>query len=179
MRWLLSLLLLVSCAACVWRPVIYDEAAREATDHAIAAFKESGELQRYFAEAAGYAVFPAALRAGTGFGGAFGNGWLCEEGEVTGRVVLLEFFAGVDLGAQGYRSILFFRSAEALEQFRRGRLEFTGQASVAAITAGKAITPAYSQDVALFVQVRGGLMLEASVGAQRYDYFPLVTDTGD
>jgi lipid-binding SYLF domain-containing protein len=169
---------MVSCGACVWRPVSYDNAAREATENAVAAFEQSGELERYFAEAAGYAVFPAALRAGTGFGGAFGNGWLFEGGELTGRVVLLEFFAGVDLGAQGYRSILFFRSEEALQQFRSGRLEFTGQASVAAITAGKAITPAYSRDVALFVQVRGGLMLEASVGAQRYDYFPLVGAPG-
>jgi hypothetical protein len=25
----------------------------------------------------------------------------------------------------------------------------------------------------MFVQVRGGLLLEASVGTQRYDYFPI------
>jgi lipid-binding SYLF domain-containing protein len=172
---LLAWFLALCCTACVWRPVTYTEAARDAADGAIAAFRESGELQRYFEEAVAYAVFPASVRAGTGLGGAYGNGWLFEDGEVTGRVVLVEFFAGADLGAQSYRSILFFRNHAALQRFRRGRFEFTGQANATVITAGKSLTPSYATDVAMFVQVRGGLLLEASVGAQRYDYFPLVT----
>ena len=28
----------------------------------------------------------------------------------------------------------------------------------------------------MFAQVRGGLLLEASVGAQRYDFFPLAAE---
>ena len=34
--------------------------------------------------------------------------------------------------------------------------------------------PSYHPDVAMFVQVKGGLLLEASVGTQRYDFFPLL-----
>jgi hypothetical protein len=170
------LLLLVCCSGCVWQPVTYTGAQRDAATAAVVAFREGGELQRYFDEAVAYAVFPAALRVGTGLGGAYGNGWLLEDGQVTGRILLIELFAGVDLGAQSYRSILFFRNQEAVQRFRRGRFEFTGQANATAVTVGKSLTPSYAKDVAMFVQVRGGLLLEASVGAQRYQYFPLVED---
>ena len=81
--------------------------------------------------------------------------------------MLLELFAGANFGAQSYRTILFFRTPEVLHKFKKGRFEFTGQANATAVTTGKSITPSYNKDVAMFVQVRGGLLLEASVGAQR------------
>lgn len=172
-RALLCLCLLLLQAACSWQPIRYDDAAKVKTEEAIAAFSATEALQLYFDDALAYAVFPGSVRAGTGFGGAFGRGWLFEHQEVTGRVQVAEVFAGVDFGAQVYRTILFFRTALALENFKQGRFEFTGQVNATAITAGVALTPSYSQDVAMFVQVRGGLLLEASVGTQRYDYFPL------
>ncbi len=175
MRWLASLLLMVLCG-CVWSPVSYDDRARTAAEGAVAAFRDTGSLDRYFDAAVAYAVFPGSVRAGVGFGGAFGRGWLFEEGEVTGRVQLAEFFAGPQLGGQAYRSILFFRDLKSLDQFKKGRFEFSGQSNAALLTAGVALTPSYSQDVALFTQVRGGLLLEASVGAHRYDFFPLASD---
>ena len=55
----------------------------------------------------------------------------------------------------------------------RGRFEFTGQANMAHVVGGKAATPGYHPDAAMFVEVKGGLLLEASVGTQRYDYFPV------
>ena len=90
-----------------------------------------------------------------------------------GRAVMVEAFAGVNLGLQAYRKILFFRSEGTLDQFKRGRFEFTGQANMAHVVGGKAATPGYHPDAAMFVEVKGGLLLEASVGTQRYDYFPV------
>ncbi len=165
------LLLCVSCV--VWEPVRYADADRLGVEAAESAFREQAELQTFFDEAVAYAVFPGSWRAGTGFGGAYGTGWLIESAEATGKVMLLEFFAGADLGVQTYRSILFFRTDKALRNFKKGTFEFTGQANAAHVVGGKAATPSYHPDVAMFVQVKGGLLLEASVGAQRYDYFPL------
>lgn len=160
-------------AGCVSQPVTYDDETRARVESARAAFSANEQLQPFFEQALAYAVFPGNWRAGAGFGGAFGNGWLFEGGEVTGRAIMTEVFVGANMGLQGDRKILFFRSAGALDQFKRGRFEFTGQANATAVTAGKAITPGYHPDVAMFVQVKGGLMLEASVGTQRYDFFPL------
>ena len=173
MRVAVCVCLALLLGACVWKPVTYGAPDREATGAALESFRSGGELARYFDEAVAWAVFPGSYRAGTGFGGAYGRGWLFEQGAVTGQVQLLEFFAGVNFGAQSYRSILFFRTESALRRFRRGRTEFTGQANATLVTAGVPITPSYNRDVAMFVQVRGGLLLEASVGAQRYDFFPL------
>ncbi len=161
------------CSACTMQPVVYDEERRAQAEAAIAAFRQHEELQRFFDEALAYAIFPGNWRAGSGFGAAFGTGWLVEEGEVTGRAMMVEAFVGANVGVQADRKILFFRSEWALDQFKRGRFEFTGQANATAATAGKAVTPGYHPDVAMFVEVRGGLMLEASVGTQRYDFFPL------
>mgnify|MGYP001826319814 CR=1 FL=1 len=173
----LLLTLLLAGAGCVWQPIAYDADARADTEAALAAFRENDLLAEYFAEAAGYAVLPSALRAGTGLGGALGSGWLFEGGGVTGKVLLVEFFAGVDLGAQVYRSIIFFRTPEALQRFRNSQIEFTGQANASVLTAGASITPAYSEDVAMFVEVRGGLLLEASVGGQHYEFLPLAPES--
>ncbi len=164
---------LLALSACVWQPVAYDDATAARVDTARASFAQREELKPFFENAVAYAVFPAQWRAGTGFGGAFGTGWLFEEGEVKGRAVMVEAFAGVNLGLQAYRKILFFRSEDALDQFKRGRFEFTGQANMAHVVGGRAATPGYHPDAAMFVEVKGGVLLEASVGTQRYDYFPV------
>jgi lipid-binding SYLF domain-containing protein len=173
LRQLVAGLLLVAGAGCVTQPVSYDEETAAAVEQATAQFRENESLQTFFEQALAYAVFPGNWRAGMGFGGAFGNGWLFENGEVTGRAIMTEVFVGVNAGLQGDRKILFFRSAEAIEEFKLGRFEFTGQANVAHVVGGKAGTPGFHPDVAMFVQVKGGLLLEASVGTQRYDFFPL------
>lgn len=167
------LLLIPMTGGCVSEPVVYDEARQAAVAEALALFRAEDELQPYFRDALAYAVFPANWRAGSGFGGAFGSGWLFEGEALTGRVIMTEVFVGPNLGVQADRKILFFRSEQALDQFRRGRFEFTGQANASVATAGRALTPGFNPDVAMFVLVRGGLLLEASVGTQRYDYFPL------
>ncbi|MGI9330965.1 MAG: hypothetical protein ACR2QB_09655 [Gammaproteobacteria bacterium] len=170
---LLLLLSLFTLSACVWQPAVYDDETAAGVEAARVSFAAHEELGPFFDEAIAYAVFPAPWRAGTGFGGAFGTGWLFEEGAVIGRAVMVEAFVGVNLGLQTYRKILFFRSEDSLDQFKRGRFEFTGQANMAHVVGGKAATPGYHPDVAMFVEVKGGLLLEASVGTQRYDYLPV------
>lgn len=173
LKWLCIWQLVLLCTACVWKPVTYDEETRQSVGTAIAEFRSEDTLERFFDEAVAYVVFPTSVRAGSGFGGAYGSGWLFEAGDVTGRTTMFEVFAGPNLGAQAYRSILFFRTDKSLKKFKSGRFEFTGQANAAVVTVGAGVTPSFSQEVAMFTQVRGGLLLEASVGAQRYDFFPL------
>jgi lipid-binding SYLF domain-containing protein len=170
---LLALALASLAAGCAWKPTVYDAEEQAAVSKAEAAFREDARLQPFFDEAAGYVVLPLSIRAGSGFGGAWGSGWLLEDGAAVGKVRLLEFQAGAHVGAQGYRSIIFFRTPEKLEQFKGGRMEFVGQANAAATVVGATFTPAWSTDVAVFTQVRAGLLVEASVGAQHYDFYPL------
>ncbi|MEH6593757.1 MAG: hypothetical protein V7746_26045 [Halioglobus sp.] len=168
--------LLIVTSACVWKPVTYSDKTATSVEKAVTEFRGEESLKPFFDEAVAYLVFPTSVRAGTGFGGAFGSGWLFESGELTGRTTMFEIFAGANFGAQAYRTILFFRTDKSLKKFKKGRFEFTGQANAAAVTLGVGLTPSFNQEVAMFTQLRGGLLLEASVGTQRYDFFPLPED---
>lgn len=169
----IAVCLSLAVSGCAWKPTVYDAQEREAVAAAEAAFREDKRLARFFDEAVGYVVLPLAVRGGTGFGGAYGSGWLLQDGEAVGKVRLLEFLAGVNFGGQGYRSIIFFKTPARLEQFKGGRMEFVGQANAAVTVVGATFTPAWNQEVAVFTQVRLGLLLEASIGAQHYEYFPI------
>lgn len=173
MQYLLTLLAVSITLACTWKPVTYDQDVRESVESALSEFRSQEVLTPFFDQAVGYVVFPASFRAGGGFGGAYGSGWLLESGEVTGRVTLFELFVGANLGAQAYRSILFFKSEKVLEEFKSGRFEFTGQANATVATLGVGATPSFNREVAMFTRIRGGLLLEASVGTQRYDFYSL------
>lgn len=164
---------LLSLVACSASPVVYDADRQASAEAAIAAFAGDERLAPFFEQAVAYAIFPSPFRAGLGFGGAYGMGWLFEGDDVTGKVRVIQGTVGAQWGGQVYRQILFFRDYQALELFKRGTWEFAGQANATAAVVGAAGTPSFNQEVALFTQVRGGLLLEASIGAHRYDFRPL------
>lgn len=135
--------------------------------------EERPELTDYFEQATGYAVFPNVVKVGAMFGGAWGRGLVIEDGRLTGRCSQLLGSLGAQMGAQSYRQVILFRTVEALDAFKAGRVEFEGRASAVAFAAGTAVDPAYLPDVAIFTMTRGGLMLEAAAGGVKYGYKPL------
>jgi predicted oxidoreductase (fatty acid repression mutant protein) len=72
--------------------------------------------------------------------------------------------------AHGFAQIIFFQDEAALRTFQRGNFEFSAQATAVAATAGKAATTSYEKGVAVFIMTKGGLMAEATIGAQKFDY---------
>ncbi len=66
--------------------------------------------------------------------------------------------------------IILFKDKEALEYFKRAKLQFLGQAGLAAGTKGIAGTPAYNEGVAIFTVTRLGLMGEFSASGARHTY---------
>ena len=141
------------------------------------AFKRNPDLQSYFDDCVAYAVYPWVFRAGTGFGGAVGTGWLYRDGKLSSRGYQGQFFAGANLGLQLYRQIIFFRTEAAVNAFEKSNVEFAGQVNAAAIIWGGGYTPAFNSDVAIFTDLLGGLMLEASIGAHAYTHRPVGAGT--
>ncbi len=139
----------------------------------VSPFHQRHELSDFFAKAKGFAVLDSTFRAGAGFGGAYGAGWLIENEKITHKISHWQFLAGVDFGMQMYQQIVFFRTEEALATFRASTLEFAGQLNATALVWGDGRTAGYNPDVAVFTLVDGGLMLEASVGAHYYNLSPL------
>jgi lipid-binding SYLF domain-containing protein len=127
-------------------------------------------IDKFFKESAGYAVFPRVGKGGIGIGGAHGKGLVIVNDKAVGRTSLSQVTIGLQLGGQVYAEFIFFKDEVALGHFQRGNFELNAQASAVAVTAGASADADYDKGVAIFTNVGGGLMYEASVGGQKFTY---------
>jgi len=173
MRKLLLMILTVAAmgwvtANAAWDPdegKEYDEKAQVA----LAAFVEADpKVQSFIDKSSGYVVIPTVGKGGLGIGGARGKGVLYEGGEVTAVVTLSQLSFGFQWGGQAYSEFIFFEDAATLENFKRGNYELNAQASAVAVTAGASADAEFNGGMAIFTQVKGGLMYEAAVGGQKF-----------
>jgi len=159
----------------------------------VAVFKNSPAVAPFIKNCYGYAVFPTVGKGGIIVGGAFGKGRVFRHGNPTGEVTLSKVNIGFQLGGQAFSEIIFFEDERAYGEFTSGSFEFDVSASAVAITAGaqaKAGTeggtagasagPAtgaqadigYNKGLAVFVHTKGGLMYEATIGGQKFEFIP-------
>lgn len=129
-------------------------------------------IETFFENAAGYAVFPSVGKGGLIVGGAHGKGLVIVNDQVDGNTSMTQATIGLQIGGQKYAQFIFFRDNVALAHFKRGNFEFGAQASAVAVTAGASADANYDSGVVVFTQAGGGLMVEGSVGGQRFTYEP-------
>lgn len=162
--------------------------------HTIGVFKKADATTPFFNNSYGYAVFPTIGKGGFVIGGAYGKGRVYRTETLTGNVNLIKGSIGFQFGGQAFSQIIFFQDKRAYDEFTSGSFEFDGTASAVVVTAGaqaKAGTdggtagasagPAtgiqartqYFKGMAVFIHAKGGLMIEASIGGQKFDFFPL------
>jgi len=127
-------------------------------------------IERFFKESAGYAVFPNVGKGGIGIGGAHGKGLVIVNDKAVGKTSLSQVTIGLQLGGQVYAEFIFFKDETALGHFQRENFELNAQATAVAVTAGASADADYDKGVAIFTNVGGGLMFEASVGGQKFKY---------
>jgi hypothetical protein len=77
---------------------------------------------------------------------------------------------GLQAGGQSYSQIIFFYDKVALDNLKNNDLKFAAQASAIAVTAGASTDVDYEGGVAVFTMGQGGLMLEASIGGQQFQF---------
>ena len=156
-------------------------------------FKKSPQVQPFFDNAYGYAVFPVVGKGGFFIGGGYGKGRVYRRGVVTGTATLIEGSIGFQAGGQAYSEMIFFQDKRAYDEFTSGRFEFDATASAVAITAGvqaqtgttgttagasagpatgEHVRQGYTRGMAVFLHAKGGLMYEASIGGQKFIFQP-------
>ncbi len=144
-----------------------DREARET----IATFKQKAPgIEKFFKNAAGWAVFPSIAKGGFIVGGARGDGVVYKNDEVIGYTVLSQGTIGLQIGGQAYSELIFFEDEAALNHFKSGNAEFSAQGSAVAVTAGASADAKYAEGVAVFTMTSGGAMLEASLGGQGFSF---------
>jgi lipid-binding SYLF domain-containing protein len=129
-------------------------------------------LQNFFDTSAGYAVFPTVGKGAVAVGGAFGRGELFQGGQFVGYCTLTQATVGLALGGQTYSELIFFESPEALNRFKSGNYAFAAQASAVALRSGASANAKYADGVAVFTMGEAGLMVEASIGGQKFSFEP-------
>ena len=184
-RTLIPLLLAFTAIA-----VAQDEADYGAT---IEEFRAIPAVAPYFTSAYGYAVWPRIFRGGLGIGGATGRGHVYRNGTVTGSSRVIDVNIGLQAGGQAYKQIIFFEDQRAYDEFTSEQFQFGADASAVAVTAsaqatasttgtqassgagraGTAAAPGYVRGLQVFSMAIGGLMYQATIGGQKYDFEPL------
>jgi len=157
-------------AVAEWQPDPDDKrqvAAKKAADDIL---RKHPKLRPYFDAAVGYAVFPRVYRLASLWGGAWGRGAVIEGDRYIGSTWLGLIGVGLQLGGQTYDQIIFFKTQEALDAYKRKWFEFNGRTSLAVIAWGASADPAYIPDVAVFTDVEIGLMFEASGSVVWYNF---------
>jgi len=171
---LLTLTLILSLStAWAWEPDTSDKMQLEVQSAIVALKAKDPGMEDWFKSAAGYAVFPNVGKAAVGIGGAYGKGLVISGDKVVGKTSLSQISIGLSLGGQGYAEFIFFKDDIALGEFKRGNWESGAQASAVIATAGASADAAYNKGVAIFTNISGGVMADASVGGQKFEFTPV------
>jgi lipid-binding SYLF domain-containing protein len=134
--------------------------------------KDSG-IQAFLDQSVGYAVFPKVGKAGFVLGGAYGKGVVYEHGKVIGATSITEGKIGLVVGVESFSELVVFQTDLALNRLKEGRFETGAQASAVVASAGAASASAFRNGIAVFITDQGGLMGDASVGAQKFSFKPI------
>ena len=170
--------------------------ASEVEDYSstINVFQQSLQVQPYFENNYGYAVFPTVGKGSLGIGGTYGRGQVYRGIEVTAITKVVKMSLGFQAGIQVFSQIIFFEDEKAYNEFTSGQYELSAQLSAIVITAGgqaqagstgatagisagpktgiQAMTN-YYKGLVVFVHTKGGLMFEAAIAGQKFITDPL------
>lgn len=126
--------------------------------------KSAQELGR---KAAGALVFPSVVKAGLGFGGAYGEGVLIVHGNPAGYYNIVSASFGFQLGVQSQSLIILFMTEQALSQFEQSYGWKVGvDGSVVVVTlgaAGSIDTDSLTSPILGFIFDQQGLMYSLSL----------------
>ncbi len=164
-------------------------ASLEKCKETLGKFRQLGNVPELLAESYGYAVLPTIGKGGIGIGGAGGTGCVFAGGKHTGKVSMGQITIGWQLGGQAYSQIILFKNADVYNDFIKGQFEFGVDATAVALTYGAAAgastkgasasagdtkaTGSWKRGMAVFTLAKGGLMYEASIGGQKFNFTPL------
>jgi lipid-binding SYLF domain-containing protein len=135
--------------------------------------KTDPSMENLFKHSSGYAIFPNVGKGAVGVGGAAGKGTVYEKGMPVGTAEMVQVTVGAQAGGQAYQEVIFFETKDAVDRFMKNEIDFSGQASAIAVKSGAAADAKYRNNVVVFSQEKSGLMVEASVGGQKFTYTAL------
>jgi lipid-binding SYLF domain-containing protein len=149
-----------------------DDLRNESAQARLNFLKADPGLQRFFDESAGYAMFPGVGKGGFIVGGARGKGVVYQKTNIVGEATMTQASIGAQAGGQVFAEVIFFETPEALKDFKGGKFEMSAEVSAVAAAEGASRAAKYKNRVAVFTLANKGLMVQASIGGQKFKFIP-------
>ncbi|MCE9619765.1 MAG: lipid-binding SYLF domain-containing protein [Planctomycetes bacterium] len=166
----LATLLLSGCSTVPEKKADRDALASACTATISSAKAKDASLETFFKDSYGYAIFPEVGNGGAGLAFSYGHGMVYKGGTVVGYCDLSKGTIGLTLGGQAFAELIFFKDKERYDGFVAGKFVFAANASAVAISAGGGASASYKEGVAVFITDPAGLMFDASIGGQQFNY---------
>ena len=134
--------------------------------------KADSSLKKLVDDSVGYVIFPGIGKGGFIIGGERGKGLVYQKGKVIGEAKVTEINIGAQVGGGSYTELIVFETPEALRDFKASNWEMSAKVSAVAAAEGAAKNAKFQQGVAVFTLSKGGLMVQATVGGQKFKFKP-------
>ncbi len=129
-------------------------------------------INQFFNNSDAYVIFPNIGKGALIVGAAAGNGVVYENGTAIAMAKVKKLDVGLQAGGKAFSEIIYFKDAASFQRFKAGDFEFTGGVSATMLKSGAAKEAQYRDGVAVFALPKAGLMVDVSVGGQKFDYLP-------
>lgn len=163
----------VGCTTAPQTAAERDELSAKVTKAKAIASDTNPRIAGHMKDAYAYAVLPAVGKGALGVGGAYGKGQVFKNGVLVGYCDMSQGSIGLQVGGQAFSEFIFFKDHAAFQKLLNGQFAFAANASAVAANAGSSAANDYTNGVAVFVTEESGLMLEAAIGGQQFNYRPL------
>lgn len=130
----------------------------------------NSSVQEDLNKAVAYAIFPNVGKGAFIVGGASGRGIVYENGQPVGMAHMKQADVGFQFGGKAYREIVIFTDDAKYQEFREDDFSLSAQASATILKSGVAAHAKNMNGVRVYIQPKAGLMVDASIGGQRFDF---------
>jgi len=169
-RWIAAAFVLLAVAV---PQALAQEVSSADVKKTIAAFEfKDPTMKERFKSAYAYVVFPNLEKGGVILAAGGGYGQVFERGKAIGTAKVTQVTVGATVGAQNYSEVIFFQDKAALDRFRANKLEFDANASAVVSKSGASSSADYRNGVVVFTMAKEGVMVEAAIGGQKFEFTP-------
>ncbi len=135
--------------------------------------KSHPNIAELFDTSVGYAIFPNVGKGAYIIGAASGNGTVYEKGTLVGYASLKQVDVGLQAGGKAFIEVIFFQTQDALNRFKKGSYELSGNASAVLLEEGVSRDVEFRDGVGVVTKPKAGAMAGISVGGQKFEFDPI------
>ena len=141
---------------------------------AIEVFRQKDpKIESFLQDSYGYAVLPRVTKGAFWVGAAYGQGQVFQAGRMVAYCNMSQATLGFSFGGEFFREIIFFKDQVAFNKFMQDEFTFSAQATAVALKAGAAAKADYKDGMLVFILTDAGLMVDASLGGQKFNTTPV------